>query len=146
MYFTSPQHENWDNAVVSTDDLQKMVHNNFSFRYNYYNNYCYANITTNITNMSISFMHVNISIHSIPGSINLQTFLHNHCANISQVTRYKVQFKIFAGDASHFVKAGCHIEEQGDTITHIWTRVSVKDKIKDAWQDVRNIDIICPGR
>ena len=73
-------------------------------------------------------------------------FMQNHCANISQVTRYKVQFKIFAGDASHFVKAGCHIEEQGDTFTHIWTRTSVKDEIKDAWQDVRNIDIICPGR
>ena len=74
--------------------------------------------------------------------------MQNHCANISQVTRYKVQFKIFADDASSLVKAGCHIEEQGDKFIHIWTRTStsVKDELKDSWRDVRNIDIICPGR
>jgi hypothetical protein len=44
------------------------------------------------------------------------------------------------------VKAGCHIEEQGDAFKHIWTRVSVKDEVKDSWRDVKNIDIICPGR
>ena len=87
-----------------------------------------------------------VYIFSIPDSVNLQTFLKNHCANISQVTRYKVKFKIFTKDASSLVKAGCHIEEQGDTFTHIWTRVSVKDEIEDSWRDVRSIDVICPGR
>ena len=87
-----------------------------------------------------------INFYSIPDSINLQTFLQNHCAIISQVTRYKIQFKMFADDASSLVKVDCHIEEQGDKFTHVWTRISVKDEIKDAWWHVRNFDIIRPGR
>ena len=53
---------------------------------------------------------------------------------------------MFADDASSLVKVDCHIEEQDDMFTHVWTRISVKDEIKDAWWHVRNFDIIRPGR
>ena len=62
------------------------------------------------------------------------------------MTRYKIQFKMFADDASSLEKIDCHIEEQGDTFTHVWTRISVKDELKDAWRHARNVDIISPGR
>jgi hypothetical protein len=60
-----------------------------------------------------------------------------------EVTRYKIEFKMFAGS---LVKAGCHIEDQGDAFKHIWTRISIKDEIRDPWQDMKNIDIIRPRR
>ena len=96
--------------------------------------------------VSILFVNITIKFYSIPDSINLRSFLQNHCAFISEVTRYKIQFKMFADDASSLEKIDCHIEEQGDTFTHVWTRISVKDELKDAWRHVRNVDIICPGR
>ena len=137
MYFSSPCHKNWSNIVVSTDELQKIVHNKFSFRY-----------ANSITITNVLYVNIPIKFYSIPDSVNPQTFLQNHCDydNISQVTRYKIRFKIFSDDASSLVKAGCHIEEQGDTFTHVWTRISVEDEIKDAWRDVKKVDIICPGR
>jgi hypothetical protein len=84
--------------------------------------------------------------YSIPASVNPQDFMQKHCdisSVKSQDNRYKIEFKIFASDAGSLVKAGCHIEEQGDTFKHIWTRICIKDDTKDSWRD---INIICPGR
>ena len=82
----------------------------------------------------------------ISASVNTQKFI-QRCCDINSVKsyiRYKVKFKLFPDDGS-LVKAGCQIEEQEDgTFKHIWTRVNVKTE--GAWQDLRKIDVVRPGR